>query len=448
MGSIQLFIAFFMMMVLTMFQFAYRGPAKIIAIAAVIFLIVFVGAFATAAYACYARLRYGRYEVKPDRLRLRRKTLWKHIPWIEISRDGKKDEGSAEQEQAQLSTRFSIPWRTIRYIDDDDDRTTVHNDTAYILRFGWLAARFRRTRWWFFTVWLAYEFVRACFVGGAVRSPRAQLFGLLIVEIVALIAIVWMRPFEGARLNALLVYLLGFSKVATVALSAAFDAGFNLARIQTTVVGIVIVIIQGVLTIALLVAIVLGAVSSYWSVMRNREQIKPRSWTPMREKYFKHLDKTAADLPPPPPSPPPPPAPEVPLSPYFAVSSIRRQPKIEDEDAEFMAELNDASASRLSVVPNSIRGSRANSVMSLGGVSLGGAPFGARVHRASWSTQDLNTLRASEAPRASVSLHNSGSYGSGVALAGPSAGPSHPARGHTPTMSQPTISEQDAVTEV
>jgi hypothetical protein len=53
-------------------------------------------------------------------------------------------------------------------------------------------------------------------------------FGLLVVEIVALIAIISMRPFESSRLNAIMVYMLGISKVLTIALSAAFDTQFNL----------------------------------------------------------------------------------------------------------------------------------------------------------------------------------------------------------------------------
>lgn len=441
-----LLVAFFMMMVLTQFQFARQGPAGVTAIAAVIFIVFLVGIFGVVGYACFERLRQGRYEVTPDRLRLRRKRLWKAVPWVELVRESKADDGSSERPPAG----FSIPWRSVRYVDEAADRTSIHNDTDYVLRFGWLTARFRRTRWWFFAVWAGYEFLRACFHGGGAANPMAQVFGLLILEIVALIAIVRIRPFEGARLNALLVYLLGFSKVVTVALSAAFDSGFNLARIQTTIVGIVIVVIQGILTIAVLIAIVLGAISSYFSVTRNRELIRPRTWAPMRERYFKHLEETAVDLPPAPPSPPTP----VPTSPYFKVESVRRFPKIEDEDSDFVAEINDPSASRISMPGASARGRRSTSVGGANGAApLNTVPFGARVHRASWSTREFEHTRAGEPRRSSISTQrqqqqrHSSLYGSpGITLPAPgAAGLSSTPRTSTQVTNHHTIEEQDRV---
>lgn len=414
---------------LTLFQFSYKGPPGVTALAAVIFLTMLVGTFAIAGYACFYRLRFGRYEVKQDRLFLKKKKLWKVIPWYELLRESTKDETST----GQSLIRVPIPWRSISYVDRDPQRTSVHDDEDYIQKFGWLAARFRRTRWWFFTIWIMYEFVRACFYGGAVGHPMAQVFGLLVVEIIALAIIVRMRPFEGQRLNVLMVYLLGFSKVSTVALSAAFDARFNLPRIKTTVIGVIIIVIQGILTIALLLAIVIGLISSYMSLTRRRERFTPKGWAPMRERYFRHIDKAASDLP-----PPPPPMPQKPVEPHFDVSTVRRYPKIEDEDEEFMTEIGHASASRMSVaIPGSIRASRPNSVSTISNTTV---PFGARVHRASWSTRDFESYSRNEGGRISSPMHHSNSdysQGSTVPLRAAAASvssvvPPSPTRGATP----------------
>jgi hypothetical protein len=245
-------------------------------------------------------------------------------------------------------------------------------------------------------VWLVYEFVRACFLGAASGHAMVQVFGLLVVEFIAFVAIIMMRPFEGQRLNAIVVYLLGFSKVATVALSAAFDVSFNLARIPTTVIGIVIIFIHGVLTIVVMVAIVVGAISSYMSVMRNREEFKPKKWTGLRERYFKHLDQAEKDVKVAPPPPPEPELPEEPKAPYFSVNSIRRVAKIEDEDPEFVAEIHgDFNASQMSLsglegVPEEANGSRSRAPSIHSQVSVSNVPYGARVHRASWSSRDFS----------------------------------------------------------
>lgn len=379
-----MFIAFFMMMFLTLFEFTYKGSAGVTAIAALVFVIFFVGMLGIAVYACFYRLKLGRYEVKPDRVHFEKTKAVGPIPWYGLELESQRSEKSEPKVSAG-----SVPWWSIRYVDEDPQRVGVHRDEDYTTRFGWLAARFRRTRWWFFAFWLVYEFIRACFYGGAAGHPLTQVFGLLVVEIIALVGIVLMRPFEGARLNALMVYLLGFSKVATVALSAAFDARFNLQRITTTAIGIVIIVIQGVLAIVLMIAIVIGAISSYMSLTRNHESFKPQKLAKTRERYFAHLEKTAPDVPPPPSLPPPPQ--EEPKGPYFTVNSVRREPKIEDEDEDYAASVHDPISSRVSVArPVTSRTSRASSMQSQLDSPYTSAPFGARVHRASWSSRDFN----------------------------------------------------------
>jgi hypothetical protein len=372
-----MFIGFFMMMFLTTFEFTYKGSAGVTAIATVVFLAFFFGMFGMAGYALFYRLRLGRFKLIPDRLHLEKTKGFGPLPWYAFELESYRSEKSEQKESAG-----SVPWWSIHYVEEDPQRLEVHQDEDYTTRFGWLAARFRRTRWWFFTLWLVYEFVRACIYGGAAGRPLTQVFGLLIVEFIALIAIVTLKPFEGARLNALMVYLLGFSKVATVALSAAFDARFNLARIPTTVIGVVIIVIQGILTVVLLIAIVIGAISSYMSLTRNHENFKPRSWAPIRQRYFAHLEKAATDLPTPPPPPP-----EEPKGPYFNVGSVRRVTKIEDEDEDFIG--SRTSVARPLTASNTARGSRANSIHSPLDNTFTSVPFGARVHRSSWSTRDF-----------------------------------------------------------
>ena len=162
-------------------------------------------------------------------------------------------------------------------------------------------------------MWFIYQFVRACFIGGASKNPEAQVIGLLVVEIIAMIIIVALSPFEGSRNTAMAVYLLSLSKVVTAGLSIAFLPRYNLARIPTTVVGFVIVITQGVVAIATLILIVLGAISSYMSLTRNREDFKPRILEDIRYKYFTHLERAALDIPPPPKLPKEPEKPAEPI---------------------------------------------------------------------------------------------------------------------------------------
>ncbi|KFZ24478.1 hypothetical protein V502_01064 [Pseudogymnoascus sp. VKM F-4520 (FW-2644)] len=378
-------VAFFMIMTLTLYQFSISGPVGVIAIASIVFAIFFSCLLGIATYCCFHRLRFGHYETGFDHIIISHKKVWKVIPWLGFSWRSKASDAdeTAATHIDSPPVLGSFPVFLIRHVDDDPLRPSVHEDQHFIKRFGWLSARFRRTRWWFFALWFIYQFIRACFVGGASRNPEAQVIGLLVVEIIAMIIIVALNPFEGNRNTAMAVYLLSLSKVVTAGLSIAFLPRYNMPRIPTTVVGFVIIITQGVVAIATLILIVLGAISSYMSLTRNREDFKPRKLEDIRYKYFTHLERAALDIPPPPP-PKEPEKPAEPIEPYFKVNSVHRQPKIEDEQADMLAVMTDPKSQP--IVPG--RRNRTNSALSTSSVP-GGLPFGARVHRASWSSQDF-----------------------------------------------------------
>lgn len=386
-------IAFFMIMLLTMFQFSYESSGGVKAIAAIVFVIFLIGIPGAALYACYYRVhnlnRTHKHEDPSVDTTARPNTL--------VTKLG----------LGGLSSKVQMPtWsRTKPQLREGAD--SIHDDEDYVKKFGWLSARLRRTKWWFFTAWIFYEFIRACFYGAASGHPMTQVFGLLVVEVLAFCGIIWMHPFEGRRLNIIVAYLLGFSKVATVALSAAFDVTFNLPRITTTIIGIAVIIIQAILTIITMIAVVVGAISTYMSLTRDRENFQPKRWAGMRDKYFRHLHKSATDMPSPPRSIN---IAEEPKGPYFNVASVRRMAKIEDEDPDFIAEMMladqepnksyaalsqrlqspilDARESFESHTP--IGRSRAASRSSRHSVSYTNLPFGARLHRPSWSSRDFS----------------------------------------------------------
>lgn len=399
------FLAWFMMMFLTIFQFTYSSSGGVKGIAAIVFIIFLVGIPGLAALAIYYKK-----QVVDKRREVERKKLLGFIPWF-----GLKDapvERSMDPSTPADKVSSKPFWRRMNSASTDEmtgPRENIHDNDDYTMKFGWLTARFRRTRWWFFAVWLAYEFLRAIFYGGASGYPLAQVFGLLIIEFAAFAFILWARPFEGRRLNLIVVYCLGFSKVTTVALSAAFDTQFNLERITTTVIGVVIIVIQGILTIITLIAIVVGAISSYMSISRNHENFRPKKWHGLREKYFDHLDRVVNDIPREPKASKKTKAERKAEAEAqaerdaanvgFEMRGIKRIGKIEDDEASISFSQRDPNASAVSLTERpqsanqdrsafatpSRRTSRAPSAHSTTNL-----PFGARPHRASWSTRDFS----------------------------------------------------------
>jgi hypothetical protein len=398
------YIGFFPIMFLTIFQFTYGTSPGAKGIAAIIFLIFFIGMPAVAGYAYWYKVTF--VGTNSGR-RHEHGMLMGKIP-VPTQLIPKRNTQAGVIERTPSETKpTSFPlWKRMTSSGDIhepvNESRSIHDDEQYTKKFGWLAARFRRTRWWFFSAWLFYEFLRAVFYGAASGYAQAQVFGLLVVEILAFGLIVWMKPFEGQRLNILVVYCLGFSKVTTVALSAAFDLRFNLQRITTTVIGIVIIVIQGILTIITIVAIIAGAFTSYLSVVRNRDEFRPRKWYQTREKYFDHLDRAVDDIPRSPKAKPEPAEVKEPKV-GFELKNVKRAAKIEDEDKDFQSEINAGPMSVEDVTQmRSPTGtpwnqSRANSrAPSVRSISNSNVPYGARQHRVSWSTKDFQRLEASE----------------------------------------------------
>ena len=382
------YIAFFMTMFYTMFQFTLGGAHGVKSVAGVVLAFFLVGMLSVSAYAIWYRRRS---EIVPEIAEQASQESSDVEKPATPTLFNTRSKRLSRRKETVVGTSAKKTWLQERLAPLRSGRLHPHDDENYTLKFGWLSSRFRRSKWWFFSVWLIYELVRAAFYGGAAGHALVQVFGLLAWEIIAFVAILLVRPFESNRLNLIMVYILGFSKVATVALASAFDYRFGLDRIICTVIGIVIIVIQGILTICLFIAITLGAVSSYMSVTRYHETLKPRVLLGPRVRYFGHIDQKATDKPKPPP-PPPPPEPELPKEPYFTVSSVRRELKIEDEkpeDADYEeGETDNSPRASASMDPEKHHSmTRTTSMRSR--TSMSNLPYGARAHRLSWSTRDF-----------------------------------------------------------
>ncbi|KAL2758426.1 hypothetical protein ACRALDRAFT_1048238 [Sodiomyces alcalophilus JCM 7366] len=373
-----LLVAAFPLITLALFQFNLGRPAGPVAIAAVVFALLLVGMSGLVVYACYFRLRFGTFQTERDTIVLEQGRRFKVLPFVTATR------ASTMGEKESTAKRYgALPFFRIRFIDSDPSRPSVHMDEAYIKRFGWLAAHYRLQRWWFFALWFGYQVVRACFLGGASSSPLAQVYGLFILEVLTFVAFVHLRPYEGHRNAVVAVWILGVSKIVTAGLSIAFLPDFNNSRILLAVFGLIIVVVQGFMAVTVVVLVVLGIISSWMSLNRNRETFRPQALDSVRISYYEHLQNKAPHMRPPPQE-------EEANAPQstFAVNSVRRAPKIEDDDQDndFFPRLSNNNLP-IQDVPPVTRTSRTNSVNSR--YSVGSLPRRARAHRASWSSRDF-----------------------------------------------------------
>ncbi|KAK3393142.1 hypothetical protein B0H63DRAFT_516344 [Podospora didyma] len=413
-----LIMALFMITTLSTFQLASGGSTGMTAIAAVVFALILIGLVFFVARACRARTRHGRFEVKPDQVVLYHEKSSRLIPSIVVAWAS-----TLNDQELEVTTILTIPISRIRHVNDDLNRETIHQDQDYVKAFGWFSARYRLTRWWFLAYYVLYLVVRAAFIGGGVNHPVAQVFGLLGLDILSFGAILTLNPFEGTRNTVFAVWMLGTCKVLTTGLSIAFLPAFNLDRMITTAIGVVIVVVQGLLVVGLMILVVLGAISSWMSLARNREDFAPECLETVRVRYFEKVELKAQEAYR--PSSPPKSdkgkgrdeeeSPQPSYEPSFSVMSFRREPKIEDEDEDedsvheleptLPAGALDGPAGRALN-----RASRTNSVSSR--YSVSSLPRAARIHRASWSSKDFAQYAAGlERPDSALTQRASSPYG-------------------------------------
>ncbi|GAB1312143.1 Transient receptor potential ion channel [Madurella fahalii] len=404
-----LVIAFFMLMTLTMFQFTMRISVGTMAVATVVFIATIIGIIFLIAAGCRARTEGGRAHICFDRIVFYRTAIFGAVPGILPAWDS-----TIKEHNLQVQQLFGIRFFRIRHVNYDPNRPTVHVDEPFVKKFGWFSARYRRTRWWFLTYYIVYLFVRAAFLGGGWNSPLAQIYGVLALDILAFAITATLNPFEGSRNTAMAVWILGVCKIATTAMSIPFLPEYGLDRVAAISLGMVIIVMQSLTVAALLILIVLGAISSRMSLMRNREDFTPHSLDRVRIDYYEGMEEKAKDEsrvlrkhkePAPPPTP------------RFSVLSIQRAPKIEDEDEEavnYVEQVDDGHVDEgttgddQAVVRGPSRISRTSSVRS-SRYSTGSLPRAARPYRASWSSNQFGDASLSR-PSSVLTQRLSGSF--------------------------------------
>lgn len=438
------FVAFFVLLFLSLYEFTRSGPAGVEAVASLVFIFVLLGMLGVAIYAYHYQTTHSEYEYEAGGLSLNMEQISKEppmeqrnvFPWPGMRTEYEAGETSldmarihreplSEQKRgflrpgrrsrdlgAQSTTRRGLLARCKQLLaagSPPSPERAIHSDTGFTKRFGWLTARYTNRRWWFFLAWLIYQFVRAIFLAGAVASPLTQIFCSLIVDIIAFIGFLLVKPFEGERLNLLVAYFLGISKIATTILSVTFYAPFNVSRIAATAIGIIIIVIQGVLTIVLVATIVTGLFTSYWSVTRNEAK---ESASNIRTKFLHRVDANM---------PPPKEEQNVKKSPkfisslwkkfsrppqhskhnssgerFFDLGGMRRLGKI-DDDNDDLRPGTDGGNSHADLLRNGRGMGNRNSTYSTlhtlnSANSYGSLPFGARnIIRSSWSSRDFGS---------------------------------------------------------
>lgn len=141
----------------------------------------------------------------------------------------------------------------------EGDSTALYENKEIWRKYSIFYENYKKSYWWLFIPLIVYMFARGCVIAGADGHGLAQVAGQLIVESLLLVLLLWSRPFSlksGNWINIIIQVV----RVLSVVCILIFVEELGVAQTTKTVTGLVLVVMQAVLTGLLAILIAVNAI--------------------------------------------------------------------------------------------------------------------------------------------------------------------------------------------
>jgi hypothetical protein len=141
----------------------------------------------------------------------------------------------------------------------EGDSTALYENKEVWRKYSIFYENYKKSYWWIFIPAIVYMFARGCVIAGADGHGLAQAAGQLIVEALLLLLLLWARPFSlksGNWINIVIQVV----RVLSVVCILVFVEELGVAQTTKTVTGLVLVVMQAVLTGVLAILIAVNAI--------------------------------------------------------------------------------------------------------------------------------------------------------------------------------------------
>ncbi|KAF2478031.1 TRP-domain-containing protein [Lindgomyces ingoldianus] len=138
----------------------------------------------------------------------------------------------------------------------EGDASALYDNKEVWRKYSIFYENYKKSYWWIFVPAIVYMFAKGCVIAGADGHGLAQAAGQLIVESLLLILLLWVRPFSlksGNWINIVIQVV----RVLSVVCILVFVEELGVAQTTKTITGLVLVVMQAVLTglLAILIAV-------------------------------------------------------------------------------------------------------------------------------------------------------------------------------------------------
>lgn len=136
------------------------------------------------------------------------------------------------------------------------DASNLYEDKEVWVRYSLFYDNYKKSYWWIFIPVIIYAFVRGCVIAGAQSNGLVQASGQLIVEALMLCLLLWARPFSLKSSN-IINCVIQTVRVLSVICILVFVEELGVDSTTKTVTGVVLIVVQSVLTgvLAILIAV-------------------------------------------------------------------------------------------------------------------------------------------------------------------------------------------------
>lgn len=142
----------------------------------------------------------------------------------------------------------------------EGDSSALYENKEVWRKYSIFYENYKKSYWWIFVPIIVYMFARGCIIAGASGKGMVQVSGQLIVEALLLILLLWVRPFSlksGNWINIVIQVV----RVLSVVCILVFVEELGVAQTTKTVTGLVLVVMQAVLTALLAILIAVNAIT-------------------------------------------------------------------------------------------------------------------------------------------------------------------------------------------
>ncbi|KAF2195434.1 TRP-domain-containing protein [Zopfia rhizophila CBS 207.26] len=146
-----------------------------------------------------------------------------------------------------------------KYQKLEGDSSALYDNKEVWRKYSIFYENYKKSYWWIFVPAIIYMFAKGCVIAGADGHGLAQAAGQLIVEALLLVLLLWVRPFSlksGNWINVVIQVV----RVLSVVCILVFVEELGVAQTTKTITGLVLVVMQAVLTGLLAILIAVNAI--------------------------------------------------------------------------------------------------------------------------------------------------------------------------------------------